>query len=360
MQLNYFKLFSSCIVVSGIKRSTICDLQRHQIHLISNDLRILLKRLKNRTVKDVINQYNYDPDTIYSEIKKLERNELGHWHDDPQKFPELDLSWYSPEIINNSIIEVGKDYQSVLTNVIPQLKELGCKHIEFRFDSNILNTDILRILTMLDESKIRGVFIIQKYSCITQIEDYIKHFENFPRLMQVILYCYDQSKHGNLSSNDINTGGKILLTPENLDNSHCGFISTNKFVSNIDTYTESINYNSCLNKKISIDPKGNIKNCPAMKTIHGNVKTDSLINIINQDVFKTLWSITKDNIEKCNHCEFRHVCTDCRAFLDDPNNIRSKPLKCGYDPATGIWENWSQNPLKQEAITFYGLTQQKV
>lgn len=356
MELKFFKLYSSCIVVTGVKRSTICDLQRHQIHLISNDLRILLKRLKNRTVKDVINQYNYDPDTIYSEIKKLEKNELGHWHDDPKKFPELDLSWHSPEIINNAIIETGENYKAIFAKAIPQLKSLGCKHIEFRLDHEITRTDIHSILTMLDESKIRGIFVIQKFFDLTQIENYIELMENFPRLLQVVLHSFDESKSGNLNDCNLKAEGKILITKENLTNSHCGFISANKFISNIDSFTESVNYNSCLNKKISIDKNGNLLNCPAIQTIYGNVNTDSLADVVNQEAFKAIWGITKDEIEKCKSCEFRHVCTDCRAFLEHPTNPKSKPLKCGYDPVTGNWEDWSLNPLKQEAISVYGLT----
>jgi SPASM domain peptide maturase of grasp-with-spasm system len=316
--------------------------------------------LKNRTVEDVIERYNYDPEVIYAEIEKLEKNELGYWHDDPKKFPELDLSWYSPEIINNAIIEVGKNYKTILVDALAQLNDLGCKHIEFRLDDNIRNTDIRNILTMLEESKVRGVFIIQRFIDLTQIAIYIKHLENFPRLLQVVLHSFDQSKNENLSDYGINAKGKILLTNENLTNSHCGFISPNKFVSNIDNFTESINHNSCLNKKVSIDLQGNLLNCPAIKTIYGNVKTDSLIDVINQETFKSIWSVSKDKIEKCSSCEFRHVCTDCRAFIEEPNNLKSKPLKCGYDPATGIWENWSLNPLKQKAMAFYGLTISRV
>lgn len=36
-------------------------------------------------------------------------------------------------------------------------------------------------------------------------------------------------------------------------------------------------------------------------------------------------------------------------------DILSKPLKCGYNPYTGEWSDWSTNPLKQKAIEFYGI-----
>lgn len=41
--------------------------------------------------------------------------------------------------------------------------------------------------------------------------------------------------------------------------------------------------------------------------------------------------------------------------LIDPEDILIKPLKCGYNPYTGEWSEWSTNPLKQKAITHYGM-----
>ncbi len=53
--------------------------------------------------------------------------------------------------------------------------------------------------------------------------------------------------------------------------------------------------------------------------------------------------------------EFRYICTDYRAYVEDPEDILSKPLKCGYNPYTGEWSEWSTNPLKQKAIDIYGM-----
>ena len=65
--------------------------------------------------------------------------------------------------------------------------------------------------------------------------------------------------------------------------------------------------------------------------------------------------IQKDQIAVCKDCEFRYICTDCRAYKEDPEDDYSKPLKCGYDPYTGVWSEWSTNPLKQKAIQYYGM-----
>jgi SPASM domain peptide maturase of grasp-with-spasm system len=120
-------------------------------------------------------------------------------------------------------------------------------------------------------------------------------------------------------------------------------------------FTESQNYNTCLNRKISIDLDGEIKNCPSMRESFGNIENTPLQQALNKTGFKKYWNIDKDKITVCKDCEFRHICTDCRAYIENPEDIYSKPLKCGYNPYTAEWEEWSTNPIKQKAIEYYNL-----
>ncbi|MDR2057516.1 MAG: hypothetical protein LBP83_04405, partial [Dysgonamonadaceae bacterium] len=39
----------------------------------------------------------------------------------------------------------------------------------------------------------------------------------------------------------------------------------------------------------------------------------------------------------CKDCEFRYICTDCRAYLQDSNDIYSQPAKCNYNPYIAKW-----------------------
>lgn len=150
--------------------------------------------------------------------------------------------------------------------------------------------------------------------------------------------------------------GYIMMVCRNIVNEkHCGIINDEYFYSNIKLFSESQHHNTCLNKKIAIDKNGNIKNCPSMSENFGNIKDTSLSEALNKNNFKKYWNITKDQIEICKDCEFRHICTDCRAYIEEPDNQYSKPLKCGYNPYTNEWSEWSTNPLKQKGIEAYGL-----
>lgn len=88
-----------------------------------------------------------------------------------------------------------------------------------------------------------------------------------------------------------------------------------------------------------IDRYGNIKNCPSIKNEYGNIKSDSIKEVIKNDLFTKYWNINKDQITTCKVCEFRYNCTDCRAFIEDSNDIYSKPSKCSYNPITCTWED---------------------
>jgi radical SAM protein with 4Fe4S-binding SPASM domain len=72
---------------------------------------------------------------------------------------------------------------------------------------------------------------------------------------------------------------------------------------------------------------------------YGNIATTSLQETLLQQNFKDLWYINKDQIKVCQDCEFRYLCTDCRAFITTPEDKFSKPSKCTYNPYTGEWQN---------------------
>jgi SPASM domain peptide maturase of grasp-with-spasm system len=103
-------------------------------------------------------------------------------------------------------------------------------------------------------------------------------------------------------------------------------------------FTEALQFNTCLNRKISIDVAGDIRNCPSTPISYGNSQTMTLNQAVGKESFKKLWAINKDRVDVCKDCEFRYMCIDCRAHLSDPSNVFSKPAKCRYDPYNAMWE----------------------
>lgn len=344
-----FVLYQSCIPVKGASRATICDLQRSELYYIPLGLYEILTDYKNKTLNEILNIYGQDlKEIITGYFNYLEENELGFYTENPENFPPIELNWNVPAIISNAIVEIDTEIDT-LDNTLSQLNKLFCKGIEFRFISppSISFLDI--VLTHLETTYVRSAYIITPF-----------HESFDEKSMEIILL-----KHQRVSSITIHSfpedrtplnTKRIYITNDYLDyNKCCGEINKAYMSINLKSFTESVNYNSCLNQKISIDSEGKIKNCPSLDKVYGNIRDTSLIEAINNESFKKLWSITKDSIQVCQDCEYRHVCTDCRAFIENPKNLFSKPLKCGYNPYTTEWDEWSTNPLKEKAIKFYKL-----
>ncbi len=177
--------------------------------------------------------------------------------------------------------------------------------------------------------------------------------QKYPRVHAIYAHSAPTTETLHISEQGM---GHIFFTQDEITSSnHCGIISPDYFTINIKTFTEARKHNTCLNRKISVDTEGYIRNCPNMKEHYGNIKNTTLQQALEHPDFKKYWFINKDQVAVCKDCEFRYICTDCRAYIENPEDMYSKPLKCGYNPYTCEWEEWSTNPLKQKAIDHYGM-----
>jgi len=85
-----------------------------------------------------------------------------------------------------------------------------------------------------------------------------------------------------------------------------------------------------------VDVQGEIRNCPSMPEGFGHAGRVTLASALRHPDFSARWQITKDQVEVCRDCEFRYVCTDCRAHTVDGE--LGKPARCAYNPYTATWE----------------------
>lgn len=338
------KLFANCIPVKGANRSIICDLGRNNYDFIPNDLYAILAVHEEKTISEIKAFYNNEFDDIIDEYFQflLDKEYVFLTHN-PEFYPKLSKQFHQPFIISNAIIDIDKPCNII--EILKQLETVNCKFIEIRFFNKFDFKQIIEIVNYIVQSKaiISSVgFIIQNHELITDdfLQDIIKEFP-------IVSYFIVSNAFENRFVEPINERmGYIYYTKNTVDSeSHCGLISTSNFVVNTKSFTESLAYNSCLNNKISIDKNGNVKNCPAMVQSFGNIANVNLQEIIKMEAFAKYWKVSKDQVETCKDCEFRYICTDCRAFVDNSNNY-PKPLKCGYDPYTSQWQDWSINTIK--------------
>ena len=353
---SFLCLFANCIIVQGRQRSTICDLQRNRFHLIPNSLSSLFSKTNYINLSNL--EVEYDSSnikTLNEYIEFLLSEELAFYAntiDECNRFPKLDLEWEYPALITNMIIDIDNESNFDLEIIIKSCEIVNCRHLQLRYFKNVKISELSNLISFVNESNIICVeLLIQSHKELNN-KSIISFLKKNKKIKTIILcncrkdiILFNQGGYGI---------GTILCTKQKLNNElHCGNFHFNYFTINIETFCEAQKYNTCLNRKISIDKNGNIKNCPSMINNFGQFSESNLKSAISNPEFTKYWYINKDSISKCKECEFRYICSDCRVYLDDPENIYSAPLKCGYNPSTMLWDNWQEDTSKNKIFLNY-------
>jgi SPASM domain peptide maturase of grasp-with-spasm system len=332
--MKFFNLFACCIPVKGATQSILCDLQRDTFVPIPNTLFFILSKYKNKSIGSIKSMFNNENDESIDEyFNMLVENNYGFFGDEPARFPAIDFSnEIEPDFISNAIVDYAPHLTHDLKKIADDLSALYCEALELRF---FYSMDIDRLYKILDEVKLstlRSVEVVIGDDTSLTIDNIILLHQAHPRLRKITIHSSAQDRM--MEHIEI----MIIYTTQAITSEKCcGVVSPWYFISNTQTFIEATKYNSCLNRKIAIDKDGNIKNCPSMNLTFGNAAKDSLSSIVDNPEFKSIWKITKDQVEVCRDCEFRYICQDCRAYKKTEANPLSKPLKCNYDPYTGQW-----------------------
>lgn len=361
MNRKYLKLFENCQIITGENRAIVCDLQRNDYVLIPLDLASLFDKDKKLEPDEIRFQLDNDSIHVFNDYLSLLKEKefvFSCSEEELPLFPDLSNEFAYPAIATNMIVDYNKnskhDFQAILKNFIISA---NCRHLELRFFDIVDFKVIDGIMAFLNRSLVKSIQIYLKESQkvdYTFIIDWVKRNKKILKLV-----IHSSTENIIMRTPEYGFGAIVKIKQKISSSIHCGLIHPNYFNTQIKSYTESLHHNSCLNRKISIDVNGDIKNCPSMPESYGNIRDTSLEEALSKPGFKKYWNITKDDIEVCKDCEFRYICTDCRAYTErtkfNDNIDLSKPLKCGYNPYTNEWAEWSKNPLKQKAIEYYGM-----
>ncbi|MDR3008605.1 MAG: grasp-with-spasm system SPASM domain peptide maturase [Sphingobacterium sp.] len=347
-----FKLFATCKLTDGKNFSTISDLENQGIQPIPNSLLKVLQENQGMSISEIKKLYTPEESKILdSYFSFLFENDYIFFTSSPEQFPEIEETWYTPEVIVSAIIDFRNEPSYDIIKVLNELSLLQCKHIQLRYFEIEDLKAVERIMKSLEGSTIISVDVLMPHKDSITFKDLSTLFK-YPRLSGITVFNAENEESKSVE-------GKIATidySVAHINNcSSCGKIDQKYFTATLDFYTESKNFNTCLNRKISIDENGMIKNCPSMMESFGHASNTNLLNVILQGEFLKYWHVRKEEIKKCNECAFRNTCSDCRAYLEDPTDIYSAPLKCGFNPESQNWDNWLNDPEKQQAIAYYKL-----
>jgi SPASM domain peptide maturase of grasp-with-spasm system len=360
----FLQLFADCIPVRGAARSAFYDLTRHEIILFPTGYYFLLEDMLGKRIGDLLERAHSDPnrERIIGFLDFLDENELIMLVDDTAEFPAIANSWDFPGLVQNAVIDVSVVLHD-FPRIFSELSVLGCQYVQIRCFSNLLTLSSCHaLLENAQHKSIVGIELILKYDNAVLDETYVIFVKQHPMVTALAVHSAPQSKYVLVDStapvnHDAAPLRKIHFTSQVIDSEiHCGIITQKQLTPpSVETFFEAKSFNGCLNRKISVDAGGNIRNCPSMKDSYGNLRDGSLLEAVHAVGFKEKWGISKDHISICRDCEFRYACSDCRAYLENRDDAFSKPLKCGYDPYSGKWNEWTENPTKLMAAKLYGI-----
>jgi SPASM domain peptide maturase of grasp-with-spasm system len=330
-----FRLFACCMPVRGVVRSTICDLQRGEYHFIPNMMYEILTKYRDSTLEQL--RALVDPEghaTLDDYFAFLEGKELGVWTSEPSSFPELNPHWEVPSVITNAIIDVDQESTHDWADLMAQLKDLGCQALQVRVFCDLPLAVIDDALAEALYGPLRSVDVLLKWTPEHEPDRLRDFIARHRRVQQVTIHSAPENR---IYKEFVDNANLVYASQVIPSHAHCGQVRPGYFTVGTGFYLEALRFNSCLNRKVSIDAAGEIRNCPSMPASFGNAGTTRLQSAVMDEKFREYWEINKDQVEVCRDCEFRYICPDCRAWVRASDEKFAKPSKCGYDPYTGTW-----------------------
>lgn len=338
MTNKILKLFANCKTVSGYKRSILIDFHFKCYYFLPNQINNIIsqKYIDLQNISAVYKEKDVKHVAEYIDYLKSKQTLFECDIDEVDFFIDIPMDVNIPYLLHNIIIEINDNY---INEYIDNINTISCKHIQLKWYKHVSIEKIKFFLNKINNSFIKSVDVVFPLTKEFDFSIVEKMLYAYKRIFKIYITDCEQNKDLLKIPKEYSKNNIILVNHKVSSNQCCGFINKKNFIIDLPFFNESLQFNTCLNRKICIDSEGYIKNCPSMQHHYGHITETTLAEAIDKQGFKDCWFIKKDDIDVCQDCEFRHICTDCRAFIKDPNNIYSQPAKCGYNPYIAKWQN---------------------
>ncbi|KGN79216.1 hypothetical protein HW49_06525 [Porphyromonadaceae bacterium COT-184 OH4590] len=317
-------IFSNIIFSKGEKRSLLLDLQHNKFYFAPNSMEAFAKGCEGKTKTEIFASFSEEEHPIVEEyIDFLQKNMIAAFlpKEAIKNFTAISKKYESPYLFENVILDVDSNFDY---KIIYKLDEISIPYIQIRFYNKI----DYQLLQIIEELSFVSVEIVVRFGEFDK-----SALEKYKKV--AYLYVYQSPVEEQKKENN-----KTYYFKNNQTFECIGKVTKHTFSINAPHVFLSLQYNSCLYKKLYIGTNGEIRNCPATEKF-GNIldlTVEEVCQLSLDKHFTQMWHITKDQIEECKDCEFRYICTDCRCFITDKSNIYSKPKNCKYNPYAAEWK----------------------
>jgi SPASM domain peptide maturase of grasp-with-spasm system len=345
---KYVLVFPDCIPVEGPVSSAIYDLTRGRISTFPSAYLPFFAQFRVEPLGQIVDALSDEDRRAFSDFFAfLLRSEYITLVEDLSAFPELATTWDEPGVVRDAILDVDGRHHDY-AKIIGELDGLGCLHLQVRGYSELFGiTELAELARLCHGTSIQSLEAVLRHEPARSDDSYAAVVGEHRIISSLVLHS--ASSDGRIAVDYGARGPSAALVTTEIERttkrlgSHldCGTITKRQLLRpSTVTFAELQRFNGCLNRKIAIDADGELRNCPAMAASFGHHRSASLGEVARRPAFQQAWHAKKDDIEGCRDCQFRYACTDCRAFVEDPNAADSKPLKCGYDPYSDTWTDW--------------------
>ena len=210
---------------------------------------------------------------------------------------------------------------------VPKLKAviLSAKEIGFRYINVISGNRNINALRQLGEVANGVKFIIQRYldenyKQLIESDEIIQNIDILDKSEYCFVFLLDYYNKSLVNDIAATVKNKIkqnsfyfdyLLDNQNLTDIQLREIKFTNSKIKLDDFSIKGKYNPCLNSTVTIKADGIITTCPGLKD-YPLSKTGDLYEAIKKDNITRYSSLGCNDIEPCNKCEYRYLCSDCR------------------------------------------------
>jgi len=359
---KYVMLFADCVPVKGATSSAIYDLTRHAISTFPSEYYPLFELFRAHLLGQIFAMFaEQDRENLCEFLQFLHSSEYMMLVQDPAAFPAMSSRFDPAHVVSHAVIDVNTEHHDY-RKIVGEIDALRCAHLQIRSYSMLFGLEDLEELAHL----CHGTSILTLDALLAHEpercdDDYAAVVRDNRILSGLAVHSANGERtirvdYGLTGSSAELVAATITVTPKQLG-SHfdCGTIGRADLLQpSTPGFNELRAFNGCLNGKVAIDERGQIRNCPAMARGFGDHRQTALADVVTSIAFQGPWHYRKDDIEVCRDYQYRYACADCRAFVDKPGNEEtSKPLKCGYDPYSDSWSDWRTRPSSVATMRDY-------
>src|SRR5262249_38744331 len=151
--------------------------------------------------------------------------------------------------------------------IFSELDDLGCKALQLRFFSPPCLDQLATVLKAAAYGRLRSIDILAAHKSELTPEAVEHLIVRHPRVNSVIIHSSPED-----FSSIVGAAVTLRYITQVIDSpACCGQVRPTYFATNLETFSEAQSFNTCLNRKISIDSRGEIRNCPSLPLSFGNI-----------------------------------------------------------------------------------------